>query len=177
MATAQGFHKAHCTVCNRKTWHYAEAGSSGKAKCTDHSDYVVGRKHAIVGNMMLADFSKPVHQPTERELKLANKLDMSMWRSAEDRKSHVYVDADWATFPNSPEKDPNKLYCSFCGSEVDQVNQLTERKPVIRKVQDTYRNDSGEIIIQEKVVSRMETVHACPNCVLQIRKPITVRTV
>jgi hypothetical protein len=181
VADEKGFHKAHCDVCDRKTWHYKESGGQNP-HCTHHSNWTPGRKRHVPDIMVQGGLgkAKPA-EPTEREIRIANKLDMSMWRNAEERyKSHVRMDNASGLFSNaSPAtaKDPDKTYCSFCGDAVDAIHRLTEKKPVIRKVIDTYKDATGEVVVQEKVVTRVETVHACPNCCLNIRKPIVVRSV
>lgn len=176
----QGFHKAECNVCNRATWHYKQGNA---VHCSDHSDYKPGRKHQIVGSMMLANLTKPVEAMNERELRIANRLDRSLWRHAEERSkvSVVIGDEDWAKglFEDNPvQLDPDKLYCSFCGDVIEKIHTTSERKPVIRRIVDAYRDETtGEVVQVEKVMSRVETIHACPNCCLNIRKPVTVRRV
>lgn len=73
-------------------------------------------------------------------------------------------------------QDPNKIYCSFCGSEVEQVEVLVERtKPRIRYTTDVYRDpDTQEISEHRRIQVRTEELKACKKCCLQIRKPIVV---
>lgn len=166
---ATGYHKAECATCNKETWHYTS--ELGQTICCYHSNNMVkGRATSEVKS---------------QAVRIAGRLDLTLWRVAEDRKT-TKVDISnevWAKdiFADAPESatafDPNKNYCSFCGAVVDQIHTTTEKKPVITMRTDVYRDSSGEVQIQEKVTSRAETIHACPDCCLNIRKPITVRRV
>jgi hypothetical protein len=74
--------------------------------------------------------------------------------------------------------DPNITRCHFCGTEIkDKLTAMAECKPVIRMVTEAYKDSSGVLQTREKVTSRVETIHACKDHVLEIRKPIVVRTV
>ena len=182
--TKQGFHFAICDLCAKDTWHYKMADHTA-AVCTNHSNYDSKKKHAVRINdhtMVIAHLT-PEHAeaPSERELQIANQLNRSLWRNAEERNTGVCVsDEEWAKdlFPNAPQpRDPNKLYCSFCGDAVDQIAVITEKKPTITRTVDAYKDASGTVVMQEKVVTRMETVNACPRCCLKVRRPIVVRRV
>jgi hypothetical protein len=177
----QGFHKAHCELCQRNTWHYKQGNT---VNCSDHSAWtkpVPNRK--IEGNIVMGTMGKSKPEPmTETAMRIANRLDRSLWSHAEERSkvSVVIGDEAWAKglFEDNPVKlDPDKLYCTFCGDEIDRIHVTSERKPVIRKIIDAYKDESGEIHQIEKVISRVETIHACPNCCLKVRRPITVRRV
>jgi hypothetical protein len=185
---AQGFHKAECNICKRETWHYKEGDQI--ARCSCHSaypnrvmrqQYENSKNSTIQGGSLYSRLGSEL--PTEREIKIANRLDRSLWSFAEERRnSRVVLDSPWAQdiFADSePVKplNPDKLNCTFCGVETDKINSLTEKKAVICKVMDTYKTADGEVQIREKISSRVETVHACPNCCLQVRKPIVVRRV
>jgi hypothetical protein len=175
---ATGFHKTECSLCQRTTWHYKEGDKP--AHCTNHSTWNPNRRHAVVGTVMQAQLTRTVQAPTERELRIANRLDMDLWRHAEEqRKTCVDItQSAQGIFPvDTTVRDPDKLYCTFCGDEVDQVRVTTERKPVVRVKIDTYKDTSGEVHVQERVVTRAETIHACPNCCLRVRKPIVARRV
>lgn len=183
MADTRGFYKTDCSICNKETWHYKSA-SAQHGHCTNHSPWDPKRKHAkITENIGQGSLYNTRQLPTEYELRIANKLDRSLWQHAElVRRSSVVVDDDWAKglFPDSVTstvKDPDKVYCSFCGAETQRIDILTERKPVIRRVTEARRTDDGEVVMQERIISKTEEKHACPNCVLQIRKPVVVRRV
>lgn len=180
---ASNWCKKHCDVCNKETWWTTSPGATS-SHCTDHSNWTPNRKHAVVGAIMQARLS-PVHEaPSERELRIANRLDRSLWKHAEQRNAcSVYIgDQEWAKdlFPVDPAPvtlNPDKVYCTFCGKETDKINTLSEKKAFIRKVIETYRTGDGEIVMREKVTTRTETLHACPEHCLEIRKPIVVRRV
>lgn len=181
---SNSFNKRDCELCQRTTWHRTVRRPNGDEHtyCLDHSEYVKGRRHVIVKDAVsgLHDIQKP----SELELRIANRLDRTMWNVAElkrastvDVSNEDWVDALFADEKQQPTRDPNKMYCSFCHSEIDKVNTLSERKAVIKRIEEPYRNSAGEIAFQEKIVSKVEDFHACPNCVLQVRNPIVVRRV
>lgn len=177
---ASGFHKAFCSLCNRETWHYKMGDKP--VTCSDHSNWT-GRKHTIATHAVQTTL-QTIEPPTEREIRIANRLDRSMWRIGEHRKiaSIDISDEAWAAglFDDAepvPQLDPDKLYCSFCGDPVEKIRVTQEKKPVIRRVMETYKTEGGDVIMQEKVTSRAEEVNACPKCCLKIRKPIEVRRV
>ncbi len=184
--TSRGFHHVECDLCQRVTWHYYSGANNEIPHCTNHSDWKPGvRKPSVRDSTIIVGSlrNKPVHTaPSERELRIINRIDMKLWRTAEVRKSSVDIDdCEWAAGlfdGDDPQpKDPNKLYCTFCGTEVDHVHVTTEKKPKIRTVIETYKDGAGDIHVEEKVISQADTVYACPNCVLQVRKPIYVRRV
>lgn len=169
MAKRRGsYHKAECLTCNKETWHYKSA--LGKVSCTVHESKLV----QVAGDTVNEVKGPQVH--------IAGKLDRSLWRHATPSQRGVSVtNEDWAQamFPpelEKPQLDPNQVYCSFCGGVTDQINTLMEKKPVIRRImQGVMIGD--EVVMQERVTSKIETVHACPNCVLEVRRPIVVRRV
>jgi hypothetical protein len=169
-----GFSKQLCSDCGKKTWHYKEGDKPSRCSCKDQP---IPANGIVQGGSM---YSRK-ELPTEREIRIANRLDRSMWQVAEQRRtSQVDItDEPWAAglFADAVLPDPNKLYCSFCQAEItNKIDMLTEKKPVIRKVLDAFKV-GDEIALRERVMSRAEEVRACPNCILQIRKPIVVRTV
>lgn len=185
----KGFHDVYCDDCGGVTIHYKSGASDNAGKqvpphCTNHSKWD-GRKHAVASHVIPIDLNKIA--PTEIELRRANRLDMSMWRSAEERKCQVQVDgAEWGflfgdlAYDVSDDKDKprdvDKIYCSFCGLETDTLHLTSEKKPKIRFKQEIIkRGDDFEV--KEKAVTSVETINACPNCSLNIRKPINVRIV
>jgi hypothetical protein len=180
----RGFHKAFCDLCQREVWHYKSADHTA-ASCSNHSNWEAGKHRVRVegSTLIVAKLTKDHGEaPTERELRVANALDKSLWQFAEEKRtSQVDISSEaWAEniFDDAPPmRDPNKTYCTFCGTEVQKIDLLTERKPIIRKTEDAYRNASGEIVIQERITTRMETINACPNCSLKVRKPVVVRIV
>jgi hypothetical protein len=180
----RGFHKAFCDMCQRDTWHYKTADHT-LASCCNHSNWEAGKSHVRVegSTLVVAKLTKDHGEPpTERELRITNKLDANLWRFAEEKRtSQVDISSEpWAEnlFDDAaPMRDPSKIYCTFCNNEVQKIDLLTERKPIIRKTQDAYRDSSGQIVLQERITTRMETINACPNCCLKVRKPIVVRVV
>ena len=171
---ANRFTKQDCTKCGKKTWHYKEGDKPARCSCEVKTAEVQG---IIQGGSM---YSRK-ELPTEAEIRRANRLDRSMWQVAEERRSSQLDVSNeaWAAglFSDADFPDPNKEHCTFCGAEIkDQVNTLQEKKPRI-VVKDIPVKIGDEITIQRKVTSQVETLKACPNCVLNIRKPIVVRTV
>jgi hypothetical protein len=166
------FGKRDCGTCLRPTYHY-------KGKCTDHSEWNPNREHVDVRNVVFRPGSEE-----ETAKPRAIRMDMSLWKlTSERRKSQVDISSEaWAAglFPDDPDTPtvkPGQVACSFCGQGVDLINALMEKKPVIRRVMNAYRDDDGEVHIQERVTSRAETVHACKDCCLQIRKPVVAHVV
>lgn len=187
LVDSKGWHKRMCQLCQKYTWWY-KSPDEEPIHCTNHSAWT-GKKHIVVEKesnhvQVVAQFAPVYNTPSEKELQIANKLDRKLWANAEEkRKSEVVVtDLDWAQdlFPDaepSGMKDPDKLYCSFCGKETPYTQATSENRPKMRYVQDVYKDASGELHIKEKAVVTSEKVNACPNCSLNIRKPIQVRTV
>lgn len=177
---ANAFHKADCITCGRKTWHFKDGDKP--ARCTDHSNFTPGQQRKHLADIVQGGslYSRK-ELPTEREIRIANRLDRTLWRMSEEKRiAQVDVSGeDWAAglFEEMPTLDPSKTYCSFCNEPVDKINTLTERKPTIRMIDETYLDSEGQLQVQTKVTSKVETQHACPKCVLNIRKPIVVRKV
>lgn len=187
----KGFHQASCLVCGKDTLHYKDE-TPYPAACTvctkqGNAEFVARRKAlgetVSVTNVIDPNAPKP---PTDGEFRRLNQLDRSMWRSAEERTSHVHVpdDMEWAfdlsgfasDKPTAP-KDPDKYYCTFCGRETPYLQLLKETKPKVKKVVNHYRNGAGDLITEEKVITSVERIQACPDCSLNVRKPIPVRFV
>lgn len=164
-----GYHKQHCDVCAKETWHYTS--QLNEVICCIHTN-------CLVRGGSTTEVKSP-------KVAIAGRLDRTMFRIAEDRRS-TKVDVsgeDWADDlfteeeKQAPALDPSQVRCSFCNTPTDYMQTLTEKKAVIRKVQDMYKDTAGEVHITERVVSKSETVHACPNCVLNIRRPIVAHIV
>ena len=179
------FHKGFCNLCQRNTWHYKGAGANDKAHCTDHSDWPskIGRSTLAVKDAIIVTAQlTPIHEtPTEGTVRAMNKLNKSLWRNASDRIARYYGDDEWLTGGNDVQEtqapDPDKHYCSFCGNETAQIKLTTEKRPKLKKVIETSLDADNNVVITEKAVVGTETVHACPNCIVNIRKPIVVRRV
>lgn len=182
----KGFHELPCDLCQRTTWHYKPEGE-GSATCCNHSPVDCSpqgrlKEHpipAITGGTNL-------HAgPSDSQLRRLNRLDMGLWRSAENRKTQLQVSAPWAQdlFGPDPfaapvkESKPGQLYCTFCGVEVSYLAVLSEKNAKIRFIREPYKDAAGDIQVRERVVSMTEELHACPDCVLNIRKPVIVRRV
>ena len=183
----KGWHGRFCEICNRQTWWY-KGPDQEPVHCTYHSAWIKGVKHAVVEKesnhvQVLAQFSPVFVTPTEQELRIANKMDRKLWANSEAKhKSEVSVtDQEWAKdlFGDviTEVKDPDKLYCSFCGNETPYAQTTSENRPKMRFVQDIFTNSDGEPCVREKAVVISEKVNACRNCCLEIRKPVTVRVV
>lgn len=164
-----GYHTQHCDTCNKSTWHYTS--QLGQVICCIHSN-------CLVRGGSTTEVKSP-------KVAIAGRLDRTMFRIAEDRRSTKVnvTDEAWAEDLFSEEEKqelplaPNQLRCSFCNAVTDYMQTLTEKKAVIRKIEDMHKDVSGKVHITERIVSRTETVHACPNCVLNIRRPIVAHIV
>jgi len=176
----RGFQKAFCDVCNRITEWYKEAGSA-PAHCTDHSAWKAGAKRVDVSKAIatLAQLVPVVEAPQEWEVRRMNR----MLRSADSVKSRgaSLAGHDWASdiFSDLPEQQPlrpGQVYCTFCKKPTDQVNLTTERKPKITKTEVMDRI-GDEFTMRERVMVKVTEIHACPDCVVNVRNPIVVRTV
>lgn len=170
---ANGFNKAECIECKRKTWHYI-------MRCTEHSLYDPKVIHRPIDHIMGA---RVVQLPTEQEIRRANRMDMSMWNVGQERKK-AQVDISneaWAAdlfadAPSIPALEPGQMLCTFCGKVIDSTNSLSEKRSKIRIMLQMHEGPDGPEM-REKVTSNVVEVHACKDHVLQIRKPITVRVV
>lgn len=177
-----------CAICNKETWHYKPIGSA-KPHCTQHSDWCRGLKHANPEKevSIIAKMREVPENPSEWELRKANRMDQSLFRLADDRvtnpKYASMAGYDWVDelFDQAEEdnpRDPDKTYCTFCGTEVDYVNLTSEKRPRIRKRLRVVKNEDGDdITIDDEIEVKVETINACPNCCLKVRKPIAVQRV
>lgn len=171
-----------CSKCG-KTWYgdHVYCPDCQKEKLDDINNNIV------ITARMTEELPK---EADPRELKIANRLDRTPWMISEERRiadtaqvlvedSEQWVQREMSNFPKESDtpRDPGKIYCSFCGVEIDQLRVTTERKPTIKITTEAYKDDNGEIHLVEKYVSKVETIHACPEHCLQIRKPIAVRIV
>jgi hypothetical protein len=161
----QQYRQVFCETCQKDTWHLG-------TRCTYHTSNILQTGGSSTGEIRTA----AVH---------TGRLDRSFWRNAESHTKQcgvVIEDEEWAKQlfgdePEQPVATPDQLTCSFCGTPVDHINSLTEKKPVIQFRRDVWKDSNGEVQIQERMTSRAETHHACPNCSLQLRRPIAVRRV
>jgi hypothetical protein len=178
----RGFHKALCDLCAKPTWHYKEADQHA-ATCCNHSNYVAGRRKTRVSdNTIIVAHLTKTHPdpPSEKELRIANRMNTHVLAHIDRKKARVALDQPWAKgmFDAAPKmRDPSKTYCTFCRNEVQQIDLTTERKPKISRTQEAYKDATGAVVIQDRIVTQMETLNACPNCCLNIRRPIVVRRV
>ncbi len=178
------FHKAHCDKCAKETWHYIDRSAlNPKAHCCDCPPSEAERKRmdrVKDATVVLAQLT-PIHeQPTEGEIAVANRLDRSLWGNAEDRIAREYVDQEFAQRhipPAEKVNNPLQTVCSFCGAPTDKILSTSERKTMIQKKIKVYKDADGNIQQQEQVIAKLETVHACSNCVVNIRKPVVIRRV
>jgi hypothetical protein len=169
-----GFWKQDCDRCERKTWW---SNSTSKAHCTEcPSKYLNQPAGSIIG-------AKVPETAKDWEIKRANRMDLSLWNTTQERRvTQVDIsNEDWAAdlfadAPTLPKLEPGQMLCSWCRKVIDATNSLSEKRPVIRVKQEAIEGPNGPEL-REKVYSRVETVHACSEHYLQIRKPITVRTV
>lgn len=171
----------YCDVCQRNSIWY-------DGHCTRHSNWKQGAKHPVPDVMILMKLKDTPKEPTEAEFRRMNRLERKLLTVSDNSQAQVLM-PDWAYgyFGVDPKdlrddqrvKDPSKTYCTFCGNEVDEINRLTEKtKPRVRFTNEPVMDPkTREIHTQRKVQVYSETLNACPNCVLQIRKPITVQRV
>lgn len=154
-----------CAECKTDTWHYKQA--NGTIKCCVHD------------NNLVQGSTDPALPKINYSKHVGNKLDMSMWRGGLPANAKFVDPTKYSKyFPGeeSTEVEPGKLYCTHCGSPVDHITKLSESKPRIRKFSEPVKIGDN-IVFREKVSVVAEEVHACQKCVLQIRKPIVLRTV
>ena len=170
-----GFWKQDCEKCGRKTWW---SNSAAKAHCTEcPSRFLQQPADSVIG-------AKVPEIPKEWEIRRANKLDRSLWKITQERKiTQVDISSEgwakdiFADEPELPALEPGQMRCSWCGRVIDSTNSLSERRPFIRIMHEPVEGPDGSIELRQKVTSKIQDVHACPDHYLQIRKPITVRTV
>lgn len=185
MERANQFQDRYCDICDRKTLWYG-------THCTQHSAWKPGVTHPVAVLRSSLGMSKELPiPPTERELRQMNRIQRKLLSISDHRQDHVEVDYSWAyaavgidpedaaTARTNELRDPNKTYCTFCGAEVDYINVLSERgKPRIRFSDEIVMDaDTREVHSYRKVQVFSEKLNACPKCVLNIRKPITVQRV
>lgn len=181
------FRKADCALCQRKTWHFRGNALADKEHCCEHSDWSKDMRKPVSVNdaiAVVAQLSPTVERPTEGQIREQNRLNKALWRNASDRIARYYgdeSDAEWLGRETPVGKDelpdPDKHFCTFCKMETPFIKLTTEKKPKIRRIQDEHLNADGSVEITERVMVTTETVHACPNCIVNIRKPIVVRRV
>lgn len=173
---ANKFQERACDLCNRKTWWYGD-------HCTNHSVWKPGVKHAVPDVMVLMKLRDTPKEPTEEEFRRMNRMDRKVMNFAGDKRAQVAVsqeltDAVFGKDDGVP-FDLDKTYCSYCGSPVEQIDLTTSKiKPHIRFSSEPYMDpDTHEIKELRKINVISETLHACPKCCLNIRKPIIVQRV
>jgi hypothetical protein len=87
------------------------------------------------------------------------------------------LDIDFGPEPVNTQ-DPDKLYCTFCGKEVQKVDVTREKISRTRIFLEPEKDEAtGEIHITEKLRSQVQENIACPSCCLKIKKPIMTRRV
>lgn len=168
-----GWHRRHCEKCNTETWH-ADVHCVvclGNTKC---------EKHGILLHSCFTCNMKP--SVVEVRGKKADSLTQKMLRNAERRQTQIDLSDDllvWGldvmqTAPvDSEMRDPDKHYCTFCGAETAQINLTKEtRTKIKREVHATKDNLTGIVSIEEAYRAQLEKVQACPNCSLEVQKPV-----
>lgn len=66
-------------------------------------------------------------------------------------------------------KDPSKLWCSFCGIEVDEIRATRGVGPSrVKKDTEIIRIDVDVTVIEERTYVTSRKLVACPDCVLNI---------
>lgn len=178
---ANKFSDVYCEPCGRITIHYKPGDAPAHCcKSASHPGSKPIELPAII-KQGSANNSVEVKAPTEAELKRLNTIDRSLWP---DHSKRRYISGPkWQSVFTEMKgnsvalKDITKDYCKFCGNEIDSLHTTAEKKPLIRFGTTAYHDADGNLVIQEKVTSQVITIKACPNCSLQVRKPITVRIV
>lgn len=185
MKVTNKFQDRFCDLCQKTTIWY-------ETHCTNHSNWKQGIKHVVPEIMVMGSIGnrKDTREPTEAEFRRINRMERKLLKVADDKQAGwVTADDAWAYgyFGMDPTdrvgddeiKDPSKTYCTFCGAEVDHINLLTEKgKPRIKFSDEVVMDpETREIHTQRRLSVFAETLNACPNCVLKIRKPITVQRV
>lgn len=185
----KGYNSVFCDLCAKVTLH-TKGLSTKEATCTNHCDWTKGVLHIVSSHIVRPDPSRV--SPPEAELRRMNRMDQSFYRKIEERKrdTEAQITPEWAQdiFTDSNEQgeeqednievqDPDKLYCSFCGAEVQRINTLTEKRAAIIKYNEFYKDSSGDIVSQQKRRVSVTEMRACPKCVLFVKNPQIVRTV
>jgi hypothetical protein len=170
------FHKADCSTCKKTTWHFRESGIALAHCCDCAPKHDADVKDAIT---MIAQLTPVAEAPTEGQIRQQNRLDRSLWRNAEVVKTRVYIDGDWGVERDVTADKPLDVdhnTCSFCNKPIDQIHTTSEKTAKIFKRLTPVRI-AGEVVVEEQIMRKIQEVHACPNCIVNIRKPIIVRRV
>jgi hypothetical protein len=170
----KSYAKRWCETCKALTWQYREGSCSHGIIPQVAPDKII----------VLGGLKNRQNELTERdlfEIRRANKLDRTLWETKEKKEREAgyttsipLSDEDaMDIFGASPEvaaKDPSKLYCSFCGSETDEITCLRgSGQTVIQK--DIRITGDDPVQIEDVVKVRAKKVIACKDCVLKVVKP------
>lgn len=119
---------------------------------------------------------KVTKEPTDKEVKA---LDKKWKEGKEGTRNKVIFDL---SHPNSPAKewfpedqsskqDQNKLYCSFCRSEVSSSRATFGRGPI--RFTDKFETISVDPrVVKKTTIVTSDKLVACPNCCLKIKPKI-----
>jgi hypothetical protein len=108
-------------------------------------------------------------QPIVREVSQARVSELeAKWSKKFDKADEeVYIDLDLG----ATERDPTKLYCSFCGKEVEQIDATYGKGPLRKSVKDYILSlPDGNKIWEEKMIHFSDKLVACPTHCLLIKK-------
>lgn len=164
--------KQFCSECGKKTWFYHQG--TQEPHCTERHP---GWAPRTDGFAIPEDPSKK--PPTEVELRAMNRIDRSLWqRSVTERNTRVSAPDMIDLFDADPEPLPvDKRRCSFCGVVTDLGMVQSEKQVQIKKFEEPYLDSDGQIAIKETIRRQVEEMHACPNCISSISKPVVARIV
>jgi hypothetical protein len=107
-------------------------------------------------------------------------MDKSLWdRNVASDPSRIVVNADWAKNAMKGEVAPVQPgdRCSFCNASLEGVTTTREKQSRTFRTWDAEMLPTKEIIINEKYISTVREVKACPDCCLKVKKPIVARVV
>lgn len=180
MAGAYQLLKQFCKLCQRETYH--SQWFPHDPTCNEHSDWKPGKKRSLPDTMMLMRLTPEHKSPTEAELRRMNRMEKTMLRAADSRHQVSLAGYDWAEQiferdPDTENLDPDKVYCSYCGRPTQRLDLTRENKPRVRFRNIPVMDSDGNVELQEKMEVVATTVNACPDCCLNVRKPITVQRV
>ena len=193
---ANAFTENHCDLCQKKTYWYQSSGEIAPGHCTNHSKWSKGVVHAVPAVVQGANLAPTKVREAreglnEVELRNVNRINKDVWaRSVETRRKTHYLPmtAAFASIAatlrescrESAPADPDAVYCYQCGKPISKVTSTSETKPLIRQVIDPagcHKDENGDPVIAYKTKITAKEVHACSDCCLSIRKPISVRIV
>lgn len=192
----RAFSENFCDLCQKVTFWYLSTGEAAPGHCTNHCKWEKDVVHAVPPIVQGANLSSTELQEArkglnETELRNANRINTQIWAKTVEARKHTHYLPNTPAFAGiadtlrnaskeSVPADPDAICCFQCGKPISKITATSEVKPQIKQVLDPdqcFKDADGKQHIGYKTKVTAREVHACSDCCLSIRKPISVRIV